>query len=102
MSGSSPIKGYLSPNLLTVGLGRSDAKGRREGETRRANRPLPDGPSLSSVEIETRVLYERIVQFRSNHLSGQAVPSFAALIKQIEQRQRLPDESAEKVIQAVV
>jgi len=70
--------------------------------TNRADRPPLEEPSPSSVEVETRALYEGIVQFRSKYLAGQAVPSFAALIKQIEERQRLLDDTAEQATQAVV
>jgi hypothetical protein len=76
----------------------------REGDkvTHHADRPPLGEPPQSIVEIETRMLYERIVQFRSNYLGGQAIPPLAALIGRIEERRRLLCGLAEQATQAVV
>jgi hypothetical protein len=76
----------------------------REGDrvTHRADRPPLDDPPQYTVEIETRMLYERIVQFSSDHLAGQAIPPLAALIGRIEERRRLLGETAEQATQVVV
>jgi len=66
------------------------------------DRPPLDEPSRPAGEVETRALYERIVQFRSDHLAGQAIPPLAALIDRIEERRRLLGETAEQATQAVV
>jgi hypothetical protein len=68
----------------------------------RADGPPLDEPSRPSVEVKTPAVYERIMRFRSKYLARQAIPSFAALMSQIEKRQRLLDDTAEQATQAVV
>jgi hypothetical protein len=68
----------------------------------RADGPPLDEPPRPAVEVKTPVIYERIVQFRSKYLAGQQIPSVAALISEIEERQRLLDDAAEQATQAVV
>ena len=48
------------------------------------------------------MIYERIVQFRSKYLAGQEIPSVAALIYEIEERQLVLGDSAEQATKAVV
>jgi hypothetical protein len=48
------------------------------------------------------VIYELIVQFRSKYLAGQEIPSVAALITEIEERQRVLGDTAEQATKAVV
>ena len=52
--------------------------------------------------VKTPVIYERIVQFRSKYLAGQEIPSVAALIYEIEERQLVLGDSAEQATKAVV
>ena len=66
----------------------------------RADGPPLDEPPRPAVEVKTPVIYERIVQFRSNYLAGQEIPSVAALISEIEERQRVLGEAAGQARQA--
>jgi hypothetical protein len=70
--------------------------------THKADGPPLGQPPRPSVEVKTRAVHEHIVRLRSKYLAGQAIPSFAALISEIEERQRLLDDTAEQATQAVV
>ncbi len=68
----------------------------------RADGPPLDEPPRPALEVKTPVIYERIVQFRSKYLAGQQIPPFAALITEIEERQRVLGEAEEQATRAVV
>jgi hypothetical protein len=68
----------------------------------RADGPPLGEPPRPAVEVKTPGIYERIVQFRSKYLAGQEIPSVAALISEIEERQRVLGEAAEQATKAVV
>ena len=68
----------------------------------RADGPPLGEPPRPAVEVKTPGIYERIVQFRSKYLAGQEIPSVAALISEIEERQRVLGDTAEQATKAVI
>jgi hypothetical protein len=70
--------------------------------THRADEPPLDQPPRPAIEVKTRAVYERIVRFRSKYLAGQAIPSLAALVSGIEERQLLLGDTAERATKGVV
>ena len=67
----------------------------------RADGPPLREPPRPAVEVKTPGIYERVVRFRSKYLGGQEIPSVAALIGEIEERQRVLGEAAEQATKAV-